>query len=1571
MLTTFSPGRRRQAVKRRKTIRKHPPGDHRFVTHFKSNLDRSPGPGTPTGFVPASLLSDSTAGLRPSSDSYTPAFQFSRDTFKTPSADPLVARLVPSSAAANEAYQTPVLGPGTAAKTRTAVSSSGAATEADPSSDCQHDSKNQATASALFDPFLPLGAEDACPSLDDIFMTPPGHHPVEDAYNIPDPGLLTRFLASPLLEDCYPEYKTPTAGGFRYDHTSTSVSAHGVYNPTGFPSTPLPSDDRKRPASTCFPPANNHGSVQHCSAGPQLQEIGVSPWGIYCKKCNISLKTDPELMKRHFSRFHWRKDLFLDYAAVAANLKRETALMKANPVCLENSYDPNECYPNGRICECGQRFANPKLFNRHWKRKNSCREEYATRSILYRTVCHRLVLPFEVNPRESALEDDGTAAAKLTTALDGLLPAHETASTYDAILFPLFRCTPNFRDGMKSLVRLWKEPPIDPSLIKLQQAAEEWIGLVKLHIDRCYSDHRAALMTFAGTTVDDVSVRETFTWRYTDHSKLLTELSQLLAFAWNHRSGILSETKGRAISHPPTWRSVVLALRTLFFEDVQSVSTDTVVVEYCISRFFRIDSRSNLSMAACGGSASMCARVLSLLRASICSYMRMRIHETKPVMKKIVQRARECGNSHRLSAMIARLKAADADKPSVGICSVDEEGNISVDGFQFPQPVYGRLVPTVSKMASELFEKIFIGGKWKQVADLHNPVWVRKSRDNTSFEFDFRSSNGERVSSEWLQVVASSTDCGNTFDRLSSLFEMTFHGFGGGSMRMTELASLGSAKLCWHGGTIHFISSSIKKAKYNAPERGREVRRELPQQIARLYLLYRLAYGNKESRHLAIFSRPSRCYHMKDAVAEIFQLRSSPTNLQIRHLWTSLANHIFSEGFFQENLGDVDDEVAHLSGHTRSTHRSHYSTAVAGGSASRIHEYHRAIGAVRVSSLSDSPLNPADLTTGLVALYGNDAGYLCLAQKAMMEASVSSRVRHMHASLPCGGGKSAAWLLTVAAAKVANKTCGMIIVAAPYKFLAMTHSEAAAVLLGSRFGAKTACLLGSDIRDNGIIPAVLERDDNLPDILFLSLDAAVKLVRQHEGLIGRWAKAKLISRLILDEAHSLFGESFRDIYEELPFLASFQVPITTLSATVPTTLLPQLMSYLNMTNNPSLDDMQVVSGDDLFGTFPAGFEISTIKCASQAMLRFAVAATRSSAQPSAGHACHVIVASKYLLEEIGAQLHNDGYRCGSVTADSDTDYQRTVAKDWATGETLDVLITTTLGIVGNENPSCRHLVLVGTLYNLFNYVQAFGRLRPKQRKAFGKIICIVPTSDPTNDCETGRQQQADASCEYAADQLEARGALSSNNRDAFLSVASQQSVRDCFDDRRCLLVAISERFGVPRATDCGVCTNCRGAPVAQAARRATHQRNVAVEADHAVKSLMRQLAERCCFCREADCDGQSPGCFGRGRCYKCGSSDHAVKQCTVSFESILNGRGCFSCLDMNDRAGYERHTPNHKTCPLKKRLRRLLIESHGKKASAGELTAFDKYCQQVYSSRASFAAFIQGNRPTILSTVPV
>jgi hypothetical protein len=43
--------------------------------------------------------------------------------------------------------------------------------------------------------------------------------------------------------------------------------------------------------------------------------------------------------------------------------------------------------------------------------------------------------------------------------------------------------------------------------------------------------------------------------------------------------------------------------------------------------------------------------------------------------------------------------------------------------------------------------------------------------------------------------------------------------------------------------------------------------------------------------------------------------------------------------------------------------------------------------------------------------------------------------------------------------------------------------------------------------------------------------------------------------------------------------------------------------------------------------------------------------------------------------------------------------------------TFKVLISTSVALVGNENPRCRYLACAGYLYDSVQIVQAFGRLR--------------------------------------------------------------------------------------------------------------------------------------------------------------------------------------------------------------------------------------------------------------------
>ena len=105
---------------------------------------------------------------------------------------------------------------------------------------------------------------------------------------------------------------------------------------------------------------------------------------------------------------------------------------------------------------------------------------------------------------------------------------------------------------------------------------------------------------------------------------------------------------------------------------------------------------------------------------------------------------------------------------------------------------------------------------------------------------------------------------------------------------------------------------------------------------------------------------------------------------------------------------------------------------------------------------------------------------------------------------------------------------------------------------------------------------------------------------------------------------------------------------------------------------------------------------------------------------------HVLVArisdGHFLLENLSSR-----FNCKFASSDSTPEELNQIAAEWCYGK-LDVLISTTMGLVGNENPSCRHLVCVGYLYDLMQIVQFLGRLRNSMRKEFGKVMFVVPNS---------------------------------------------------------------------------------------------------------------------------------------------------------------------------------------------------------------------------------------------------
>jgi ERCC4-related helicase len=78
-----------------------------------------------------------------------------------------------------------------------------------------------------------------------------------------------------------------------------------------------------------------------------------------------------------------------------------------------------------------------------------------------------------------------------------------------------------------------------------------------------------------------------------------------------------------------------------------------------------------------------------------------------------------------------------------------------------------------------------------------------------------------------------------------------------------------------------------------------------------------------------------------------------------------------------------------------------------------------------------------------------------------------------------------------------------------------------------------------------------------------------------------------------------------------------------------------------------------------------------------------------------------------------------------VTAESTQEEQVKIAKEWSKGG-FRVLISTTIGLVGKENPNCKHIACAGYLHDNMQVIQAIGHLRPSQRTTNGKVLFSIP-----------------------------------------------------------------------------------------------------------------------------------------------------------------------------------------------------------------------------------------------------
>jgi hypothetical protein len=165
--------------------------------------------------------------------------------------------------------------------------------------------------------------------------------------------------------------------------------------------------------------------------------------------------------------------------------------------------------------------------------------------------------------------------------------------------------------------------------------------------------------------------------------------------------------------------------------------------------------------------------------------------------------------------------------------------------------------------------------------------------------------------------------------------------------------------------------------------------------------------------------------------------------------------------------------------------------------------------------------------------------------------------------------------------------------------------------------------------------------------------------------------------------------------------------------------------------------MKGFHGSHLVGTFPNGFKIKVAMTSTYVNKAASFVLKRLGSQPGLVGALHIFVSKKADGERL-LSLLSCRYNCRFVSSDTTPDEVNQVSLNWVKGK-HNVLISTSITLVGNENPHCRHLTCAGYLYDLMQIVQALGCLQHFMRDSTGQILFSVP--EKLSDFRINEDQQ--------------------------------------------------------------------------------------------------------------------------------------------------------------------------------------------------------------------------------------
>ena len=1172
--------------------------------------------------------------------------------------------------------------------------------------------------------------------------------------------------------------------------------------------------------------------------------VAVTPFGIYCNLCNQSLPIARGL--RTHSDIHSGTGAINNTQAVRAIKERQGELRCAfsndyttffiNSTSSSKRWFCGECYRTWKSKQGWQRHQRdgkrgPTQANGCNTGRELCLETFATKCGNYGPKSFPTTSLVVVGRESFADSISQVTMESTTTDVESTLPPllmisdkasedilapfvreDESAEALATIYKPLL--DNNFEATMKELVELSSEngggqETMPPVLRKWLEVGAEWLqNYAASHILQLPANSRFTLARFEQREYADPDSGELsgradgFTLRR-GISRLTGELKAMLRFLFYYRTSIFDYYKQTKIGETSVDELIRLAvvpkiLKTAMEEKTDCVTSLPVVCVYACSRGFRLDS-NGLGMYECGWHASRISSILHLLRAGVCGYLcteQGAMWESK-CTATTMEISRGCV-TNRLSPWIRHLRSHHDSKAVAVINTVNANNDITVRVHVFQRRIYSRLIEICLRKAKAAFGQIFVGDDWEVVFE-PSKIFVGDWAGLVGAYCLPTNGKGGRQLSE-LCIVEQGADASISLVR--AIMEFAFCALGYGSARHSEVERMLISHTSFHNNFVYYQTESWKQASSKTSFKKRKVQRRLSYSMSRCLLLHRVIattrYPASNAPKQLLFPGTTD-YSMTDLVRDMFELDFTPSAGDVRQFITSLVDVLdcSTDGTLVSN-----DQDSMKSCHSTATARKYYSTYSMDKEESGYDSYHKKLGEpiLETPEAGVLPFSAEDLLLALDRLLGSSGKgeYRSEGQRQMVDWAANTDARHSIAGLPCGGGKSMSYLVPALAAVLGCRHRRKVrFVVLPYKFLLGHMVEDATSRLGEGVAEEVgvAAYTGTDIAGDKELPCALTTG-NPPRLVFLTLDAAANLLRFYCVFVQGLHRVHGV-QIILDEVQQLFGEcNFRDKWVDIRLAASVGAPIMCLSGSLPDLLMPSVASFLRL--------------------MPTAAEVSKAQLSSRLNVvwtknfvgenfSFNVVQTHEVVDAIVGFvkevrgAVHVLCATRAMVERLKEHF---GATCMTATSESSSEDQASVGKMWRLSH-RDILVTTTVGLVGIENPKCQTIVVAGVLFNASSLVQAIGRLRPGQR---GPDTSIRVFTTPIGDRHVeAALVESEKSWHEVRRQLELDNTVEAIFKDAFTTSGLLDVLKTTTE---CHLQLLCRKLGDGTCRPCGRCGVC-------------------------------------------------------------------------------------------------------------------------------------------------------------------